>query len=77
MHEQTAFMVAQPKVVNPLNGWFPGDPTMEPKIYYWSKTDPTEWNQLLRATSDIDSRGFGVFTIVVSTDIVYYSGKYI
>lgn len=50
---------------------------MEPIVHSWSLLDPTQWNQLLRATSDVDARGFGVLTIVVSTDIVHYQGKYI
>ena len=33
MHAETAFMVAQPKITNPLAGWIPGDPTMEPIIH--------------------------------------------
>ena len=44
MHVDSSHMVAQPKVLNPLQGWVPGDPTMEPIIHSWSRTEPTQWN---------------------------------
>jgi hypothetical protein len=50
---------------------------MPPIVHRWDQRNPTQWNELLRATSDVDVRGFGVLTIVVSADVNYYQGKYI
>jgi hypothetical protein len=50
---------------------------MEPIIHKWSAMEPTEWNQLLRATSDVSVRGFGVYTVSTSVDVTYYRARYL
>lgn len=77
MHVETPFVLAQPKVVNAAHGWMPGDCMMEPIIHLWSTYEPTEWNQLLRATSNIATNGFGVLTVSASVDVTYYRARYL
>ena len=51
---------------------------MEPFVHLW---DPvagnTEWNQLLRATSDIRVNGHSVYTVAVTVDVSHYRAKYV
>ena len=77
LHAQTAFVLAQPKVSQPLYGWYNSDARMEPVVHLWSTTQPTEWNQLLRATSDTKVNGFGVYTVSASVDVTYYRARYL
>lgn len=76
-HIDTLFTTSTPKVMSPIEGWHPGDAVMEPIIHRWDPMLPTEWNQLLRATSNVNVKGFGVLTITATVDVNYYRAKFI
>ena len=50
----------------------------EPFIHLWDPVDKkTEWNQLLRATTNMKVNGHSVFTISSTVDVTHYRAKYI
>lgn len=70
-------MVASPKVHNPQAGWIPGAVVMEPFVHLWDPNDgKTEWNQLLRATSDVRINGHSVYTVATTVDVSHYRAKF-
>ena len=50
---------------------------MEPWVHAWDELAKSEWNQLLRATSDIRCVGHSVYTVSTTVDVSYFRGKYI
>ncbi len=50
---------------------------MEPFVLLWEPSEGnTEWNQLLRATSDIRANGHSVYTVATTVDVNHYRVKY-
>ena len=50
---------------------------MESFVHLWEPIGGvTEWNQLLRATSDIRILGHSVFTIAATVDVNHYRARY-
>lgn len=76
MHVNTRFAMAQPKVLSASNGWMPGSFMTESTIHSWDPLNETQWNQLLRATTNVKVNGYSVCTISVSVDVIYYRASY-
>jgi uncharacterized protein YraI len=49
----------------------------ESTIHNWDPLRETQWNVLLRATTNIKINGYSVCTISVSVDVNYYRARYI
>ena len=48
----------------------------EPILHRWDPLKETEWNNLLRATTNFDIKGYSVLTISVSVDVSHYRARY-
>jgi hypothetical protein len=68
--------MAQPKVLSATAGWLPGNFMTESTIHSWDPLVETQWNVLLRATSNVKINGYSVCTISVSVDVNYYVARY-
>jgi hypothetical protein len=68
--------MAQPKIINPNTGWVPGTPLTESSIHVLDPRNPTQWNQLLRATTNVKVNGYSVCTITISVDVSHYRARY-
>jgi len=48
----------------------------ESTVHSWDPRNPTQWNQLLRATTNIKVNGYSVCTITISCDVSHYRARY-
>ena len=49
---------------------------MEPIIHSWNTIAPTQWNKLLRATTNFTVLGWGGLNCIVSVDLSHYRALY-
>jgi hypothetical protein len=75
-HIGTKIVLAQPKVHCAKQGWLPGQLMSESTLHSWDPLHETQWNALLRATSNIKINGYSVLTISVTVDVNYYRARY-
>jgi hypothetical protein len=48
----------------------------ESTLHRWDPLKETEWNALLRATTNLKINGYSVMTLVVTVDVNYYRARY-